>query len=56
MIGITQELHEASMMNFATITNCMWILIVDGTLMLDNAGLGRVLRIGTAGWWDGVLT
>jgi hypothetical protein len=35
---LNQELYEASMMNFATITNCMWILIVDGTLMLDNAG------------------
>merc|ERR1740130_2051543 len=36
--ALNQELYEASLMNFATITNCMWILIVDGTLMLDNAG------------------
>merc|ERR1740130_1225877 len=31
------RLYTQSNMNFATITNCMWILLMDGTLMLDNA-------------------
>jgi len=34
---LNKKLYDESLMNFETITNCMWILIMNGTLMLDGA-------------------
>jgi len=36
---INDKLYADSVMDFTTITNCMWILLMDGTLMLDNAAI-----------------
>ena len=30
---LNDDLEKNGVKNFATITNCMWILIIDGTLM-----------------------
>jgi hypothetical protein len=32
-----QKLWDESLLGFATITQCIWTLLMDGTLMLDNA-------------------
>merc|ERR1719331_2131535 len=32
-----QKLWDETMLGFATITQCIWTLLMDGTLMLDNA-------------------
>jgi hypothetical protein len=34
---LNEDLHAEAKMNFETITDCMWILLMDGTLMLDNS-------------------
>jgi len=35
--AFNDSLHTDTGMNFATITNCMWSLIIQGTLMMDGA-------------------
>merc|ERR1719197_2233672 len=34
---LNEQLYASNLMDFTTITQCMWSLIMMGTLMLDNA-------------------